>query len=189
MLNFAVMETSYWKIFSGFAKIGAFTIGGGYAMIPIIEKELVNNKKWITEEEFMDIIAIAQSAPGLISVNVAVFMGHKLRGTPGSVAAALGCILPSFLIILLIAMFFTGYENNPVIIRIFKGIRPIVVALIAIPMVNMAVKSRLNLLTGSIALATAILIAVLKVSPVYILLVTGTIYASITVYKNKKGKK
>ena len=128
---------SLWKIFWVFAKIGSFTIGGGYAMIPLIRDELVK-RGWLTDEELPDIIALAQSAPGVLAVNMSIFAGHRMRGFKGSLAATLGSILPSFLIILLIAMLFTGYQDNPVVVRIFKGIRPVVVSLIAVPMIKMA---------------------------------------------------
>ena len=131
----------YLQIFTSFAKIGAFTIGGGYAMIPLIQEEVVNKKRWIEEEDFMDVLAISQSAPGLLSVNISIFLGYRLRGTKGSVVATLGSVLPSFLIILMIAMFFAGYQDNPTVMKIFKGIRPVVVALIAVPMINMAKKA------------------------------------------------
>lgn len=93
----------YWKLFTIFAKIGAFTIGGGVAMIPLIEREIVDKNKWLSDEEFMDMISIAQSAPGLIAVNVAIFIGHKLGGLKGSIIATVGSVLPPFIIILLVA--------------------------------------------------------------------------------------
>lgn len=170
----------YLKIFTCFAKIGAFTIGGGYAMIPIIQKEVVDKNKWIEEEDFLDVLAISQSAPGILAVNISIFLGYRLKGIRGSIVATLGSTLPSFLIILLIAMFFTGYQDNPTIISIFKGIRPVVVALIAAPMINMARKAKLNIYTGALATATALLIVFLKVSPLYILLAVGVIFISMT---------
>lgn len=179
----------YLQIFSSFAKIGAFTIGGGYAMIPLIQKEVVEKKRWIDEEDFMDVLAISQSAPGLLAVNISIFLGYKLRGVKGSTVATLGSVLPSFLIILLIAMFFTGYQDNPVVIKIFKGIRPVVVALIAVPVVNMAKKAKLNIYTGTFAVATALLIAFLKVSPLYILLVTGVVFVCMMFVKKNQDKK
>lgn len=179
----------YLQIFSSFAKIGAFTIGGGYAMIPLIQKEVVEKKRWIDEEDFMDVLAISQSAPGLLAVNISIFLGYKLRGIKGSTVATLGSVLPSFLIILLIAMFFTGYQDNPVVIKIFKGIRPVVVALIAVPVVNMAKKAKLNIYTGTFAVATALLIAFLKVSPLYILLVTGVAFVCMMFIKKNQDKK
>lgn len=176
----------YLKIFTCFAKIGAFTIGGGYAMIPIIQKEVVDKNKWITEEDFLDILAISQSAPGILAVNISIFLGYRLKGIKGSIVATLGSALPSFAIILLIAMFFAGYQENPTVVSIFKGIRPVVVSLIAVPMINMAKKARLNIYTGMLAAATALLIVFLNVSPLYILLVVGVIFTTVTTWKRKK---
>ena len=176
----------YLDIFTCFAKIGAFTIGGGYAMIPIIQKEVVDKRGWISEEDFMDVLAISQSAPGILAVNISIFLGHKLRGTKGSIVATLGSTLPSFTIILLIAMFFAGYQDNPTVMAIFKGIRPVVVSLIAVPMINMAKKAKLNFYTGSLAVLTALLIIFLKVSPLYILLVVAIVFISLTVWRRQK---
>ena len=117
---------SLWQLFLVFVKIGAFTIGGGYAMIPLIQKEL-EKRGWLSSEELPDIIALAQSAPGVMAVNMSIFAGYKMRGIRGSVVATLGTVLPSFTIILLIAMLFTNYGDNPVVIRIFKGIWSVVV--------------------------------------------------------------
>lgn len=176
----------YLDIFTCFAKIGAFTIGGGYAMIPIIQKEVVDKRGWISEEDFMDVLAISQSAPGILAVNISIFLGHKLRGTRGSIVATLGSTLPSFTIILLIAMFFAGYQDNPTVMAIFKGIRPVVVSLIAVPMINMAKKAKLNFFTGALAVLTALLIIFLKVSPLYILLVVAVTFTALTVWRRQK---
>ena len=176
----------YLDIFTCFAKIGAFTIGGGYAMIPIIQKEVVDKRGWISEEDFMDILAISQSAPGILAVNISIFLGHKLKGTKGSIVATLGSTLPSFTIILLIAMFFAGYQDNPTVMAIFKGIRPVVVSLIAVPMINMAKKAKLNFYTGSLAVITALLIIFMKVSPLYILLVVAVVFTALTVWRRQK---
>lgn len=176
----------YLKIFTCFAKIGAFTIGGGYAMIPIIQREVVEKNKWISEEDFLDVLAISQSAPGILAVNISIFLGYRLRGTRGSIVATLGSALPSFLIILLIAMFFAGYQDNPTVVSIFKGIRPVVVSLIAVPMINMAKKAKLNIYTGILAAVTALLIVFLNVSPLYILLVTGVIFTTVTTWRKRK---
>lgn len=174
--NRILTMNKYLEIFSCFAKIGAFTIGGGYAMIPIIQKEVVEKKGWIEEEDFMDVLAISQSAPGLLAVNISIFLGYRLKGVKGSIVATLGSVLPSFLIILLIAMFFAGYQDNPTVIKIFKGIRPVVVSLIAVPVINMARKAKLNIYTGMLAVATALLVTFLKVSPIYILMVAGIFF-------------
>ena len=126
-----MLKRIYWQLFSDFFKIGAFTLGGGYAMIPIIESEVVGKRRWLRQEEFLDIIAIAQSCPGVFAINMSVFIGYKLRKLPGAISAALGSALPSLIIILLIAMFFSRFQDNPVVESIFRGIRPAVVALIA----------------------------------------------------------
>ena len=123
---------SYWQIFISFFKIGSFTLGGGYAMIPLIQQEVVDKKGWLKESEFVEMMAIAQSAPGPIALNTAIFVGYKARGIKGVIFSSLGTILPSFIVILLIAIIFTDFKNNPGVERVFKGIRPAVVALIAL---------------------------------------------------------
>lgn len=167
---------SLWQIFFVFAKIGTFTIGGGYAMMAIIESE-VTKRGWLAKDDFPDIMALAQSAPGILAVNISIFAGYKIRGTKGSIVATLGSIMPSFLIILAIAMLFSGYQDNPVVISIFKGIRPVVVALIAGPMVQMAKRSNRQWWTWLLTVAAMALVAFMKFSPIYILLVTIVISA------------
>ena len=180
----------YFEIFISFFKIGAFTIGGGYAMIPLIEREVVDNKKWIDKDEFADMLAMAQAAPGPIAVNTAVFVGYKLRKWRGSIAAVLGSVLPSFIIILLIAMFFSNaIKNNETIERIFKGIRPVVVALIAIPAFQMLVKARLKFKPIAITVTAILLIWLLNVSPVWVIIVAGLIGLFSGMYQDKKIKK
>ncbi|HIT48273.1 MAG TPA: chromate transporter [Candidatus Coprenecus stercoripullorum] len=160
----------YWKLFYIFAKIGAFTIGGGVAMIPLIEREIVYKNKWMSDEDFIDIISIAQSAPGLIAVNVSIFVGHKIAGIKGSIVATVGSVMPPFIIILLVAAVFTTFKDNEAVQAVFRGIRPAVVALIAAPVIRMAVKNKLNWITGTVAVAAAVLIAFLGISPVWIII-------------------
>lgn len=169
---------------SGIRKIGAFTLGGGYAMLPLIRDELIR-RQWMQEEEFTDIIALAQSAPGLLAVNMSIFTGYRLRGTRGSIVATIGSILPSFIIILAIAMAFSGYQDNPVIIKLFKGIRPVTVALIAIPMINMARTANKTWWAWLLSAATLAAVAFLNVSPIYILLTVITVAVAIA-YRNQK---
>ena len=116
----------YWDSFKTFFHIGIFTLGGGYAMIPLIEEEVVNKKHWVTKEEMLDLIAIAQSCPGVFAINIATFIGYKLRKTRGAICTTLGTALPSFLIILAIAMFFSQFKDNKVVAAMFRGIRPAV---------------------------------------------------------------
>lgn len=175
------------EIFWVFTKIGAFTIGGGYAMIPLIQKEM-SRRGWLSEEELPDIIALAQSAPGILAVNVAIFAGYRIRGLKGSIVATVGTALPSFIIILFIAALFSGYQNNPDVIRIFKGIRPVVISLIAVPMIKLAHKNNKTWWAWAISGITLALVSFLKVSPIYILLTIIVSALSITYYRNKKEK-
>lgn len=148
------------QLFVTFFKIGAFTFGGGWAMISIIEKEIVDKHHWIEKKDFLDLLAVAQSLPGILAVNISVAVGDKLRGTKGSIVAALGTILPSFTIILAIAIFLTPdlIKNNETISAIFKGIRPAVVALIIAPVLTSAKAAGIGWKTVAIPVVTALLI-------------------------------
>ena len=179
------INTSLLDLFSVFMKIGAFTIGGGYAMIPLIKDEM-EKRKWIDGEELPDIIALAQSAPGLLAVNVSIFAGYKIRGLKGSIAATVGSVLPSFFIIL--AMAFTNFQDNPIVIRIFSGIRPVVVALIASPMISMARKSNKSLSAWLISVISLVLVAFLDISPIYIIITVLVIAYSIAKIKEKQTR-
>jgi len=163
----------HYALFKTFFRIGLFTLGGGYAMIPLIEAEVVDKHRWITKQEFVDLIAIAQSCPGVFAINMSIFIGYKLRGSWGAVSCSIGTALPSFLIILAIAMFFHQFQDNPIVASIFRGIRPAVVALIAVPTFNMARSARLSLANCWIPVVGALLIWLLGVSPIYIILVAG----------------
>ncbi|MBQ6573033.1 MAG: chromate transporter [Bacteroidales bacterium] len=173
------------KIFWIFAKIGAFTIGGGIPMIAAIKKELVE-RQWLTDEDFIDIITLAQTAPGLFAVNIAILTGHKLRGTKGSVVATIGSALPPFIIILLVAMFFTSYKDNEYVIKAFKGIRPAVVALIGVPMLDMLRSTRMRWWSWLIVVSSMTLVCLLSVSPIYILICVIAVAAFVSWYNNKK---
>ena len=178
---------SLWKIFIVFAKIGAFTIGGGIPMIAAIKSELTE-KGWLKDEDFIDIITLAQTAPGLFAVNISILTGHKLRGTKGSVVATIASCLPPFLIILAVAMFFTSFKDNEFVIRAFKGIRPVVVALIGVPMISMIKATKMRWWSWVIVISSMILVCFMKVSPIYILICVIAIAAFVSWYNNKKGK-
>lgn len=167
----------YLEAFGIFFKIGAFTIGGGYAMVPLIENEIVTKRKWIAQEDFIDLLAISQSAPGILAVNISIFIGYKLRGIRGSIITALGTILPSFIIILAIALFFHSFQDNPIVERIFKGIRPAVVALIAAPTFTMGRSAKINRYNLWIPVVSALLIWLLGFSPIWI---TNSISSSVS---------
>ena len=159
----------YWELFLVFFKIGAFTFGGGYAMVPLIENEVVNKRNWLDSSEFIDMLALAQSAPGPIALNTALFVGNKRLGFRGSLFSGLGVILPSFIVILAIAIFFVQFKDNPTVERIFKGIRPAVVALIAAPLIKMGKNADVNLKNIWIPIMVALLVWLLGVSPIYII--------------------
>ena len=163
----------HYELIKTFFHIGIFTLGGGYAMIPLIEEEVVNKHKWVSKEEMLDLIAIAQSCPGVFAINIAIFIGYKLRKEKGAIATALGTALPSFLIILAIAIFFKQFEDNRVVAAIFRGIRPAVVALIAVPTFRLGQQAKLNRYTVWIPVVCALAIWALGVSPIYIIMIAG----------------
>lgn len=142
-------------------------------MIPLIEEEVVNKRKWIDREAFLDLLAVAQTIPGVFAVNMSINIGYRLRKTRGVVTCALGCVLPSFLIILAIALFFHSFRDNKTMEAIFKGIRPAVVALIAAPCIKLARSARITLSNVWLPVGAALLIWLLGVSPVYIILAVG----------------
>lgn len=149
------------SLFLSFLKIGAFTFGGGWAMISIIEREIVDKHHWIEREDFLDLLAIAQSLPGILAVNIATSVGDRIRGFKGCVSAALGTIIPSFVIILLIAIFLTPetIKSNHVISSVFMGIRPAVVALIVAPVITSARSAKIGWKTCWIPIGVATLIS------------------------------
>ena len=164
---------TYWESFRTFFKIGIFTLGGGYAMIPLIEEEVVNRHRWVSKDEMLDLMAIAQSCPGVFAINISIFIGYKLNKVRGALATTMGTALPSFMIILAIAMFFHQFEDNHVVAAMFQGIRPAVVALIAVPTFNMGKRAKLNKFTIWIPIVSALLIWLMGVSPIWIIIAAG----------------
>lgn len=173
-------------LFITFFKIGLFTIGGGYAMIPLLQREVVEHKGWLTDQDFLDLMAIAQSAPGVFVVNMAIFVGYRVRGKRGSVACAIGAAMPSIIIILAIALFVGNYRDNEIVENVFKGIRPAVIALILTPSIRLASKAGLNKRNWWVPVATALVIWWFGVSPVWIIL--GAIVGAVLYYVFKLRK-
>lgn len=161
----------YIDLFLAFFRIGAFTLGGGYAMVPLIEREVVENKKWLEGTEFIDALAIAQSLPGPIAVNTSVFVGYKVRGLVGSLVGLLGTVLPSFICMLVIAAFFSQIRENPTVAAIFTGIRPAVVALIAASVWSLGKKAKLNWFTAGVGLAAALAVWLANLSPAWVVMI------------------
>lgn len=157
-----------WRLFISFLKIGAFTFGGGYAMVPLIEREVIDSRGWVAREEFLDLLTIAQSAPGPIALNTAVFVGYRIAGLWGALTALSGIVLPAFTIILLVAIFFADIRQNIYVDAAFKAMRPAVVALIVAPIMGLAKSINPWLLIVSVA--TAVAIWWFGFSPVYVLL-------------------
>lgn len=158
----ATLTALFWSFF----KIGAFTFGGGWAMIPLIRKELVSKKGWIEDSEFVDLLAIAQSAPGPIAINAAVITGYKIRKIPGAVAAVLGAALPSFLVILGFATVLLRYKGSSAIDAVFKGMRPAIFGLLVSAVWQVgrtSVKTRTDVL---LAIAGGVLLLGLKLNPI-----------------------
>lgn len=180
----------FFELFLSFFKIGLFTFGGGYAMIPIIQNEVITRRKWIAEGEFLDLLTLAQSAPGPISLNTSVFVGYKMYGYAGAAAALFGVVLPSFTIILLVAVFFSQIRHNAVVDAAFKGMRPAVVALIIAPIAGLVKGMAWWML--ALAAVIAMVVWYLGFSPIYLLLASaaaGIIYTVITTRFVKRNKK
>ena len=154
-------------------KIGAFTLGGGYAMIPIMEREFVDKKGWMDKQEFMDIMVVAQTTPGIFAIDMASHIGYKLRGVWGGIVGAVGIALPSILAILLIAIFFQAFKDNPYVGKFFRGVRPAVVELIASPCFTMAKTAKLSWRNIWIPIVCCALIALFGVSPILIIIAAG----------------
>lgn len=176
----------FFELLWTYLKIGTFTLGGGYAMLPLIQKEVVERKHWIDEEEFLNMIALAQAAPGLIAVNSAVFIGWRVYGWRGVIATVLGAVLPSFVIILAIAMVFQDFKDQPAVEAVFKGVRPAVVALIAAPLCRMAKNAKISWSTALVPIAGAVVIWQGGLSPVWVILITVVATLGYTWLKERK---
>ena len=160
---------SLWELFFVFAKIGAVTFGGGMIMLPLIQKSIVENKKWLDDDEFIDIITVTNSAPGALAVNAAVYIGFKLRGLLGAIISALGAIIPSFAIILIIAFLITNGKNYKILNNFFYGVRPAVVALIVYAAFKLR-KSGLKTIINWIFLASALGLLLIGLNPIFVIL-------------------
>lgn len=161
------------QLFKSIFKIGAFTFGGGYAMIPLIEKEVVDNKKWISKEEFMDVLLVSQSLPGALAINTSIFLGYKIAGFMGAILALLGVVLPSFLIILVIAAFFMQFRNNYYVNAAFMGISAAVPMLILIGALSLSKGLKKELRTGVTIIIAVIALSVFKLNPILVIIISA----------------
>lgn len=183
---------SYVKLFFLFAKIGVMTFGGGYAMLPILQRELVEARHWVTEEELTDYFAIGQCTPGIIAVNTATFVGHKRKGIPGGIVATLGVVFPSLIIITILAGLITTFADLPIVQNAFAGIRVCVCVLIFNAVVKLWKGAVKSLLALGIFLAVALAASFLSISPaVYVLIAAalGVVLEALHVMPGERGKK
>ena len=166
------------EIFLSIFKIGAFTFGGGYAMIPFIEQEVVNNKKWLNKDEFMDVLVVAQSLPGAMAINASIFLGYRIAGILGAISALIAVILPSFIIIILIAAFFMQFRNNYYVNAAFMGITAAVPMLVLVGAISLAKGIPKNLRSLITILISLIALIFFHINPVVVIIVSG-VYGAI----------
>ena len=164
-----------WELFKTFAKIGAFTFGGGYAMLSLLQRELVDKHKWATEEELLDYYAIAQCTPGVIAINTATFVGAKRAGIAGGICATLGVLFPSIVIITIIAAFINHFLEYEIVQHILGGIRVAVAVLIINSVITMGKKSVVDIICVAIAVISFVLSLVFSVSPILIVIAAGAL--------------
>jgi len=158
------------KMFLTFFKIGMFTLGGGYAMISLFEEEVVRKKKWIESEEFLDIIALAQSLPGALAVNSATYIGYRIFGFTGAVLGCLGILLPSFISILFVAMVFHQFQSEELVVKAFSGIRPAVVALILSSVVKLSANFSKTFFNLTLASLSVLAVALFDIHPIFVII-------------------
>ena len=175
-----------WHLFKVFFLIGGFTFGGGYAMLELIRVQIVDKEKWLDNEAFIDLFAVAQSLPGVFAVNMSIFIGYRLQGFLGALVCVLGTTLPSFLIILILAIYAQRFRENPIVSAVFKGIRPAVVALIVAPCVTVWRALKLGWKCLWIPILCAVSVTFLGVSPVTVIIVSaaaGWLYTKFVLHK------
>ena len=173
------------KLFTTFFKIGLFCFGGGFAMIPLIQREVIERHKWIDERDFLDMLVLAQSTPGPVAVNTAVFVGYKMAGTMGAIAATLGTVLPSFIVILLLALFFAEVRDNRYVDAAFRAMRPAVVALIVAPLIGLVKGMKWYLM--AVAAVVAIAVWYFGFSPAYLIGLSLVVGVVVAVVNGRKG--
>ena len=176
-----------WDLFWTFAKMGAVTFGGGYAMLPILQREVVEKKGWATEEEVMDYYAVGQCTPGIIAVNVATFIGQKLRGISGGIVATLGIVFPSLVIISILAGLIQNFAHIPVVINAFAGIRICVCVLILNAVVKLWKKAVVDKITLVIFLAVFLLSVFTGLGPVWFVLIAALAGITVKVWGGKRA--
>ena len=171
-------------MFGSFFKIGLFTFGGGYAMVPIIQREVIDHRGWVDRDEFVELLTLAQSAPGPIALNTSVFVGYKMRGYAGALAALLGVVVPAFTVILIVAIYFAQFRENVYVNAAFKGMRPAVVALIVSPIVSLS--RGMGAWKYVLAAAVALFVWWSSVSPIWLIVVAAVVGIAVELYNSRK---
>lgn len=183
-MDLVSLSSLFWTFF----KIGLFTFGGGFAMIPLIQREVIDKNNWVKRDDFLELLTLAQSAPGPIALNTSVFVGYKIRGYKGAFASILGVIVPSFVIILVVAMFFAGIRDNAVVEAAFKAMRPAVIALIIAPVITLS--KAINRWLLIVVAMTALGVWYMDISPIYLMLagaLAGVLWSYyVTVWTHRK---
>ena len=177
----------YWELLTSFFKVGILTFGGGYAMLPMLQREVVERRGWITEDEVLDCYAIGQCTPGVIAVNTATYVGYRRRGVPGAIAATVGIVLPSLIIITIIASVLRNFADYPAVVHAFAGIRVAVAALVVQAVVKLGRKGVKGALGIGIFAASLIIMTVFSISPVYIVAAAILIGVALA-WKEGRGK-
>ena len=174
------------ELFIVFFKLGAFTIGGGIAMLPLLQNTLINEKKWFTKEEFMDIVAVCQSLPGVVAINMATYVGYKKKGLIGSIVSTFGVTIPSFIMILIIAKFITSLGDNGVLMGAMAGLRAAALGMVVVALIQLmpaAIKNKWAMLAAIVAF---VLIAILKVNTAYVILLFAVLGITVTFAGSRK---
>ena len=175
------------ELFIVFFNLGAFTIGGGIAMLPLLQNTLINEKKWFTKEEFMDIVAVCQSLPGVVAINMATYVGYKKKGLIGSVVSTFGVTIPSFTMILIIARFITSLGDNGVLMGAMAGLRAAALGMVVVALIQLmpaAIKNKWAMLAAVVAF---VLIAVLKVNTAYVILLFAVLGITVAFAGSRKA--
>ena len=175
------------ELFIVFFKLGAFTIGGGIAMLPLLQNTLTEEKKWFTREEFVDIVAVCQSLPGVVAANMATYVGYKKKGLIGSIVSTLGVIIPSFVLILLIARGITALGDSGAVMGAMAGLRAAALGMVAVAMIQLAPSALRNKWAIIAAVTAFVLIAILKVNTAYVILMFAVTGIIITLAGSRKA--
>jgi len=181
-------KVSLFNLFITFAQVGVMTFGGGYAMLPILQREVVESKKWCTEDELMDYFAVGQCTPGIIAVNTATFIGYKKRGNLGGLMGTLGMIFPGLVIITLISYVLDAFENNRYVQMSLAGIRVAVCALIIVAIIKLSKKSIIDIPTAIIAFGIFFIMLLYSVSPVVFVIIGIVLGLFLSIMKERRAK-